>query len=82
MIIILHGNNEDSANYDRQGTADLRSSEGFKQYRQINARNTIDKDVVRKLKFISTPALEQNKTSSWVAITSSCLNLRCISLLR
>ena len=33
-----------SPNYDkRQGTVDLRSSEEFKQYRQIN---TIDKDVV------------------------------------
>ena len=55
MIIILHGSNEDSPNYDkRQGTVDLRSSEEFKQYRQIN---TIDKDVVGKFKFISTPAL-------------------------
>ena len=53
--MILNGSNEDSPNYDkRQGTADLRSSEEFKQYRQIN---TIDKDVVDKFKFISTPAL-------------------------
>ncbi len=57
MIIILHGSNEDSPNYDkRQGTADLRSSEEFKQYRQINIRNTIDKDVVGKFKFISHPS--------------------------
>ena len=49
---------EDSPNYDkRQGTVDLRSSEEFKQYRQINIRNTMDKDVVGKFKFISTPAL-------------------------
>ena len=53
LIIILNGSNEDSPNYDkRQGTADLHSSEEFKQYRQINTRNTIDKDVV-KFKFIS-----------------------------
>ena len=83
LIIILNGSHEDSPNYDkRQGTADLRSSEEFKQYRQINTRNTIDKDVVGKFKFISTPALEQNSTSTWLAIASSCLNLRCISVLR
>ena len=52
--MILNGSNEDSPNYDkRQGTADLHSSEEFKQYRQINIRNTIDKDVVGKFKFIS-----------------------------
>ena len=54
MIIILNGSNEDSPNYDkRQGTGDLRSSEEFEQYRQINTRNTIVKDVVGKFKFIS-----------------------------
>ena len=47
--MILSGSIEDSPNYNkRQGTADLHSSEEFKQY-----RNTIDKDVVGKFKFIS-----------------------------
>ena len=60
LIIILHGSNEDSPNYDkRQVTANLRSSEEFKQYRQINTKNTIEKDAVGKFKFISAPALEQ-----------------------
>ena len=69
MIIRLHGSNEDSPNYEkRQGTADLRSSEEFKQYRQINTRNTIDKDVVGKFNLISTPTLEQNSTFTWLAI--------------
>ena len=54
MIIIFNGSNEDSPNYDkRQGTADLHSSEEFEQYRQISTRNTSDKDVVGKFKFIS-----------------------------
>ena len=52
--MILSVSIEDSPNYDkRQGTADLHSSEVFKQYRQINTRNTIDKDAVGKFKFIS-----------------------------
>ena len=59
-----HARDDDSPNYDkRQGTADLHSSEEFKQYRQINIRNTINMDVVGKFKFISTQALEQNSTS-------------------